>query len=77
MTRSETTERLLTIAQAAARFGVHQNTLRSWTDAGRVPHVLLPSGYRRYRPADIDRMVQQMSRGAHETADQDDPGGGS
>lgn len=56
-------DRLLTISEAARRLGVHQNTLRTWADAGKVPHVLLPSGYRRFRPADIERMRSEMDRG--------------
>jgi len=53
-------EKLLTIAQAAARLGVHQNTLRAWADKGMVPVVKLPSGYRRFRPADINAEREKM-----------------
>ena len=53
-------ERLLTISQAAGRLGVHANTLRSWADRGLVPMVKLPSGYRRFRPADIERVAEGM-----------------
>jgi len=53
-------ERLLTISQAAARLGVHQNTLRSWADKGLVAHVKLPSGYRRFEAAAIERLRQAM-----------------
>jgi excisionase family DNA binding protein len=53
-------ERLLTITQAAARLGVHYQTLRAWADSGKVPMVKLPSGYRRFEPAVIDRVRQEM-----------------
>ncbi len=53
-------ERLLTISQAAARLGVHQNTLRSWADKGLVAHVKLPSGYRRFTSAEVERLRQAM-----------------
>ncbi len=53
-------ERLLTISQAAARLGVHQNTLRSWADKGLVAHVKLPSGYRRFTIAEVERLRQEM-----------------
>ncbi|HET8630747.1 MAG TPA: MerR family transcriptional regulator [Thermomicrobiales bacterium] len=53
-------QRLLTISQAAARLGVHPNTLRAWADKGLVPHVKLPSGYRRFTVAEIERVRQQM-----------------
>ncbi|HEX5501889.1 MAG TPA: MerR family transcriptional regulator [Thermomicrobiales bacterium] len=53
-------QRLLTISQAAARLGVHPNTLRAWADKGLVPHVKLPSGYRRFTVAEIERVRQQI-----------------
>jgi putative resolvase len=53
-------QRLLTISQAAARLGVHQNTLRQWADKGLVPHVKFPSGHRRFTVAAIERLRQQM-----------------
>ena len=53
-------ERLLTISQAAARLGVHQNTLRTWADKGLVAHVKLPSGYRRFTAAEIARLRREM-----------------
>ena len=56
-------EKLLTISQAAERLGVHQNTLRGWADRGLVPVVMLPSGYRRFRPSDIQRIIEQMEAG--------------
>lgn len=52
--------RLLTISQAAARLGVHQNTLRTWADKGLVAHVKLPSGYRRFTVAEIARLRREM-----------------
>lgn len=53
-------ERLLTISEAAKRLGVHPNTLRKWADNGTIQVVMLPSGYRRFRPVDIDAMREQM-----------------
>lgn len=50
----------LTISQAAELLGVHQNTLRGWADKGLVPVVKLPSGYRRFRPSDIERELAKM-----------------
>jgi len=55
-------ERLLTISQAAKVLGVHPNTLRSWADKGLIAHVKLPSGYRRFRRADVERVREQMER---------------
>ena len=53
-------ERLLTISQAAQRLGVHPNTLRTWADKGLVPHVKLPSGYRRFTVAEVERLRREM-----------------
>ncbi len=53
-------QRLLTISQAAARLGVHPDTLRKWADKGLVPVVKLPSGYRRFEPQEIERVCAEM-----------------
>ena len=53
-------ERLLTISQAAQRLGVHPNSLRTWADKGLVPHVKLPSGYRRFTVAEVERLRREM-----------------
>lgn len=47
---------LLTISQAAKRLGVSVQTLRAYADKGIVPVVKLPSGYRRFDPAAIQRV---------------------
>ncbi len=52
--------KLLTISQAAAQLGVHQNTLRSWVDKGLVPATRLPSGYRRFTLAQLEEIKQRM-----------------
>ncbi len=52
--------RLLTISEAARLLGVHQNTLRSWADKGLVKHVKLPSGYRRFTLAEVNRLRREM-----------------
>ncbi len=56
--------RLLTIAKAAARLGVHPDTLRGWADKGMVPVVRLPSGYRRFDPSEIERVRGEMGLGS-------------
>ena len=39
---------LLRLAEAAALLGVHPDTLRRWTDEGKVPCTRTPGGQRRY-----------------------------
>lgn len=45
---------LLPPASASRRIGVTPRTLSRYADAGLIPHVLLPSGVRRYRVGDVD-----------------------
>ncbi len=51
---------LVSVAQAAALLGVHPNTLRTWTEAGRLTAFRINSrGDRRYRRADVTRLLVQ------------------
>ena len=59
-------ERMLNISEAAHVLGIHKNTLRAWADKGLVPHVKLPSGYRRFRLSVLRRMAREMEQGAVE-----------
>lgn len=52
--------KLFGISEAAALIGVHPNTLRRWADEGLVPHVKLPSGYRRWSEAQIQQIKADM-----------------
>ena len=54
------TEKLYNVKQAAAMVGVHPNTLRNWTNAGRVESIRLPSGHRRFTPAQVDAIRREM-----------------
>ena len=60
---SKERQRLLTVSEAAQRLGVHPNTLRSWADKGIVAHIKLPSGYRRFATAEIERVRREMGLG--------------
>jgi len=49
---------LLSVAQAAAVLGVHPNTIRTWTDAGRLTaYRINDRGDRRFRRADVLRLL--------------------
>lgn len=48
---------LLSIGEAARRLGVHPNRLRAWERQGLLKPVRLPSGHRRYRAGDIERIL--------------------
>ena len=57
MTR-DGTDALLSVAQAASILGVHPNTIRSWTDAGRLTAYRINSrGDRRFRRGDVERIL--------------------
>jgi diguanylate cyclase (GGDEF)-like protein/excisionase family DNA binding protein len=58
--RAEDRETLVSVAQAAALLGVHPNTIRSWTDAGRLPAFRINArGDRRYRTGDVQRLLAE------------------
>jgi excisionase family DNA binding protein len=48
--------KLLTISTAAKRLGISQGTLRGYAEKGIVPVITLPSGHRRFKPEDIQRL---------------------
>jgi excisionase family DNA binding protein len=52
--------RLLKNSEAAKRLGITQGTLRGHADKGIIPVVTLPSGHRRFREADIQRLRQDL-----------------
>ncbi|MBA2276769.1 MAG: MerR family DNA-binding transcriptional regulator [Chloroflexia bacterium] len=52
--------RLLPISKAAARLGVHPDTLRAWADRGLVAVIRTPTGYRRFEPQEIERVRAEM-----------------
>ena len=61
---TDQTGRSLPITEAAKRLGIHANTLRSWADRGLVAYERLPSGYRRFWPADIEHLRREMRQEA-------------
>jgi excisionase family DNA binding protein len=69
--------RLLTISQAADRLGISVQTLRAYADKGMVPMVKLPSGYRRFDAASVERIRQEWAtQGATHPGSGDDTEGG-
>lgn len=50
-------EPLLTVADVAKRAKVHPETVRRWTRDGLLKAVTLPSGHKRYAPADVDAIL--------------------
>jgi len=52
---------LISVAQAASLLGVHPNTIRSWTEAGRLPAFRINArGDRRFRRGDVERLLGEV-----------------
>lgn len=59
-TSSGRPDALISVAQAAALLGVHPNTVRAWTESGRLAAWRInPRGDRRYRRADVERLLAE------------------
>ncbi|MBW3612707.1 MAG: GAF domain-containing protein [Chloroflexi bacterium] len=57
---------LLSVAQAALLLGVHPNTIRTWTDAGRLTAYRINArGDRRYRRGEVAQLLVQDGAADH------------
>jgi diguanylate cyclase (GGDEF)-like protein/excisionase family DNA binding protein len=55
---SRPTDATLSVTRAAQVLGVHPNTVRAWSDAGRLRYYRInPRGDRRYRMGDLQRFI--------------------
>ena len=63
---SSNDRRWLRLGAAAELLGVSENTLRRWSDAGKLVCYRSAGGHRRYRRADVDALLRDGSTaGAH------------
>ena len=53
----------LSVAAAADLLGVHVDTIRRWTDEGRLPETRTPGGHRRIPRVAIDRLLSGAGTG--------------
>ena len=54
----------LSVTKAARVLGVHPNTVRAWSDAGRLRYFRMNArGDRRYRLADLQRFLAAAASG--------------
>ena len=67
-TRSARRNGWLRVNDAARLLGVSMNTLRRWSDAGRLACFRSPGGHRRYRLEDIRALLDAQGRGPEETS---------
>ena len=54
--------RLITLAEAAERLGVHQDTLKTWEAQGAVRIMHTPGGHRRVAVDELLRLVSEGTR---------------
>lgn len=64
--------KLMGVREAAQRLGVHENTLRRWEKAGLIRAVKLPTGVRRFRPEEVEKVRAAMDGDVTDTAGTDD-----
>jgi excisionase family DNA binding protein len=57
------------VREAARRLGVHENTLRRWEQSGLIHAVKLPTGVRRFREEDVQKLYEDMHRDVDDAAD--------
>src|SRR4026209_1243584 len=59
-----------TVTKAPRLRGVHPNTVRAWSDAGRLRYYRInPRGDRRYRLGDLQRFLSGLAGGDGERSD--------
>jgi len=59
----------LSVTKAARLLGVHPNTVRAWSDAGRLRYYRInPRGDRRYRVGDLQRFLTAAEGGNSEAS---------
>jgi excisionase family DNA binding protein len=50
----------IAIKDAAVRLGVHENTIRSWVDRGLLDGYRTPTGRRKIRVDEVERLQREM-----------------
>lgn len=63
MNESNAPEALLTPAEVAQMFRVNPKTVTRWARAGKITAIRTLGGHRRFRAAEIQKCLEQMSTG--------------
>lgn len=61
MPQAESPGDLLTAPEVAARLHVTDETVRAWAKSGKLTHIVLPSGGRRFRRSDVDAILEPVA----------------
>ena len=57
-TATETTEKMLTPGQVAARFNVDVKTVSRWADSGRLQCIKTLGGHRRFPASQVEALLR-------------------
>lgn len=57
--------KLLRIKEAASLIGISDQTLRVWVKKGYIKCVTFPSGERRFKKEEIDRLIKEINDGGN------------
>ncbi|RSM65834.1 MerR family transcriptional regulator [Amycolatopsis sp. WAC 01376] len=60
--------RLLTPGEVAALFRVDPKTVTRWATAGRIGSIRTPGGHRRFREAEVNELLAELTTDASESA---------
>lgn len=64
---SRLSDQLIGVREAAARIGVHENTVRNWRKLGIIQSAkVTPAGYHRYAPHEVERLRVSMQAHANQ-----------
>jgi len=64
MQSTETIDAMLTVSEVAQLLHIHPNTLRRWSNEGRLNAFrITPRGDRRFKKQEVDRFLSQLSYG--------------
>lgn len=55
-------EKRVPTGKACEILGCHPNSLRRWADTGKLPHIRLPGGERRFLIADLKKFLKEHSK---------------
>jgi excisionase family DNA binding protein len=58
--------RLLTPGEVAALFRVDPKTVTRWATAGRIGSIRTPGGHRRFREAEVNELLAELTTDATE-----------
>jgi excisionase family DNA binding protein len=59
---TDTSEKMLTVKEVAGLLNIHPNTLRRWSEQGRiVTYKINPRGDRRFKRGDIEKFLDEFN----------------